>query len=108
MIDLHEIDTTIEEIRREGHSMQAVEKLALLYVARDYMLRESEQKENAVQGAVFRPSTRLSEDASEFRVACMGVSFERIIDVLDEHMEAIRLMYPKEYDTILQKILTRP
>lgn len=102
MIDLHEIDAAIDEIRREGKSIQAVERLAILYTARDYMQRETEQNERRMQ-----PVTSPDEEVSEFRAACMGISFERIIDVLDEHMEAIKLIYPKEHDAIIRKIRSK-
>ena len=41
---------------------------------------------------------------SDFLAACDGVPVDAVLDVLDEHMEAIRVLYPKEFDEILQKL----
>lgn len=41
---------------------------------------------------------------SEFMNACSQKDIVAVLEVLDEHMEAIKLLYPKEYDSIIEKI----
>ncbi len=41
---------------------------------------------------------------SEFLEACSGVPYKALMKVLDEHMEAIRLMYPTSYDNVVNRI----
>lgn len=41
---------------------------------------------------------------SEFMNACSQKDIVAVLGVLDEHMEAIKLLYPKEYDSIIEKI----
>jgi hypothetical protein len=41
---------------------------------------------------------------SEFMDACSQKEIMAVLEVLDEHMEAIKLLYPKEYDSIIEKI----
>ena len=41
---------------------------------------------------------------SEFVNACSQKDIVAVLEVLDEHMEAIKLLYPKEYDSIIEKI----
>ena len=41
MIDLREIYDTIDDLRRDGTTIGQAEKLALLYIAADYMERET-------------------------------------------------------------------
>lgn len=41
---------------------------------------------------------------SEFMDACSQKDIMAVLEVLDEHMEAIKLLYPKEYDSIIEKI----
>ena len=41
---------------------------------------------------------------SEFMNVCSQKEIETVLEVLDEHMEAIKLLYPKEYDSIIEKI----
>lgn len=41
---------------------------------------------------------------SEFMNVCSKKDIAAVLEVLDEHMEAIKLLYPKEYDSIIEKI----
>lgn len=41
---------------------------------------------------------------SEFMDVCSQKPITDVLEVLDEHMEAIKLLYPKEYDSIIEKI----
>ena len=41
---------------------------------------------------------------SKFVNACIDKDISSVLEVLDEHMEAIKLLYPKEYDSIIEKI----
>ena len=41
---------------------------------------------------------------SEFVNVCIDKNIAEVLEVLDEHMEAIKLLYPKEYDSIIEKI----
>lgn len=111
MIDLREIRETIDELRRNGHTVGQAEKLALLYIAADYMERET-QRENAQNNAETAYATRpkempvrvMTRGTSEFLAACDGVPVNDVLDLLDEHMEAIRVLYPKEYKIILDRL----
>ena len=107
MIDLREIDETIDELKRHGNSIQAAERLAMLYIAREYMSKENaaQTMQEYAQAAVPKTQARVStKRTSEFLTACDGAPIEGILDVLDEHMEVIRLLYPKEYDAIVKRI----
>ena len=107
MIDLREIDETIDELKRHGNSIQAAERLAMLYIARDYMSKENSapmQEYAQAAAPVYIPERASTKRTSEFLTACDGAPIEGMLDVLDEHMEAIRLLYPREYDSIVKKI----
>lgn len=41
---------------------------------------------------------------SEFMDVCSQKPITDVLEVLNEHMEAIKLLYPKEYDSIIEKI----
>lgn len=41
---------------------------------------------------------------SEFLNACSQKEITAVLEVINEHMEAIKLLYPKEYDSIIEKI----
>lgn len=83
-------------------------KLAAFYTILNNLYPE--QKEEAVVDAGY--STMPSYDAylpqintgSEFMDICSQKEITAVLEVLDEHMEAIKLLYPKEYDSIIEKI----
>lgn len=112
MIDLREIRETIEEIRRNGTTVGQAEKLALLYIAADHMEREEENREESATvehgysiATPGRESDRIAIEAtSEFLQVCNGAKIEDVLKVMDEHMQAIFVLYPKEHDKILKRI----
>lgn len=111
MIDLREIYETIDELRRDGTTIGQAEKLALLYIAADYMERETPRQsaQNYAHAAAPEPVKEMpmvvtTRGTSEFLAACEGVPVEDVLSVLDEHMEAIRVIYPREFDAILRRL----
>jgi hypothetical protein len=44
------------------------------------------------------------QSESEFMNVCSQKDIYAVLGVLNEHMEAIKLLYPKEYDSIIEKI----
>lgn len=109
MIDLREIDDTIRELKNTGTTVGAAEKLALLYIARDYMRREdyhaqTEMREMRRETRAYSGSAVSAPQASEFRSVCSGLCDDALLDVLDKHMEAIRVLYSKEYTAVIKKI----
>lgn len=113
MIDLREIRDTIDEIRRHGTTVSQAEKLALLYIAADHMEREESAKTQEVpekmenrysQAAAPEPENVRIENKSEFLAACDGSRIEDVLRILNEHMEAIMVLYPKEYKKIISMI----
>lgn len=115
MIDLREIRETIDEIKRNGTTVGQAERLALLYIAQDHMEREEAERqnpENVERGyslaAAPAPQVVSIEHRSDFLSACDGARIEDVLNVLDEHMEAIRVLYPKEYDALVQRLEELP
>ena len=93
MISLDIIEREIRELEARGETTYAqCERLAWLYVVRDHLKPTVED----------RRTQRLS--GSEFLEACSNVSYPALMQVMDEHMKAIRVVYPKEYESILAKV----
>lgn len=113
MIDLREIYETIDELRQNGKTVGQAEKLALLYIAADYMEREEAKQrrpENEMRGYAQAAEPEKKNDrvevepVSEFLDACNGARIVDVLRVVDEHMEAIGVLYPKEYNAVVEKI----
>lgn len=98
MVSLNEIEKEILELEKKDTSWAVVERLSWLYVVRDHM-RPSTAHEAAPEEAVTDKMT-----GSDFLEAASGVSYTSLMEVLNEHMEAIRVVCPKEYDSVVSKI----
>ena len=107
-MDIVEINEHIRKLKCEETNWQSVEKLAALCTVRNE-LSETESRENspAPQAEPVRHteySARPQEPQSEFVEAASAVPFSGLIEVLDRHMNAIKIAYPKEYELVMKKI----
>ena len=107
-MDIVEINEHIRKLKCEETNWQSVEKLAALCTVRNE-LSETESRENSPdpQDKPVRQieySTRPQEPQSEFVEAASAVPFSGLMEVLDRHMNAIKIAYPKEYELVMKKI----
>lgn len=93
MVSLEVIEREISELEsRRDTTYATCERLAWLYVCRDHLRPEqADMRTQRLHG-------------SEFLELCSGVSYPALMQVLDEHLEAIRVLYPKSYDSLLDRI----
>lgn len=99
MVSVEEVEREILELEHRDTSYAVVERLCWLYVVRDH-LRKSEVAEQAAQPA--KMTGDLGE--SDFLVAASMVPLSDLMAVLDEHMEAIKVICPREYQALMAKI----
>lgn len=107
-MDIDEINEHIRKLKCEETSWQSVNKLAALCTVRDE-LEEKQQPEPQlveVHEAKIPAYSTASDPQSEFVRAASAVPFGSLMDVLDEHMSAIKMVYPKEYELVMRKIKT--
>ncbi len=108
MTNIEIINEEISELERSAINYQVAEKLAWLYIVRDHMPQESTDTNNAPAVVVSRetPATQeqMSVSTSEFVTKASGVNKADLLDTLDEHMDVIKAIYPKEYAAIIEKI----
>jgi hypothetical protein len=107
-MDIDEINTHIHKLKCGSTDWQSVEKLAALCTVRNE-LSEAESRENSPAPQPepvmqMEYSTRPREQQSEFVEAASAVPFSGLMEVLDRHMNAIKLVYPKEYELVIKKI----
>lgn len=106
-MDIDEINTHIHKLKCGSTDWQSVEKLAALCTVRDE-LEEKQAPETQIQALPFATYaaaySTAAEPQSDFVVAASSVPFGGLMQVLDEHMKAIKLVYPKEYELVMRKI----
>lgn len=95
----NELLEAIREIKNKEPTYSNCEKLATFYTLLRYLYEEQGQSRSA---GVF-PVTR----GSVFREAIAGKDIEKVVDVLDEHMQVVELLFPKEYAEVIRRISER-
>lgn len=87
----------IAECSKKEPTYSNCEKLATFYTLLRYLYSEEQGQSNS---AGVLPAT----SGSEFREAIAGKDIEKVVDVLDEHMEVVMLLFPKEYKEVIRRI----
>lgn len=97
-----ELLEAIKECQQKELTYDTCEKLATFYTLLNYLYSDKQEgySYSYVKKDVF-PAT----DGSEFKKAIVGKNIEKVVDVLDEHMEVIKILYPKEYRSVINKIM---
>ena len=107
-MDIVEINEHIRKLKCEETNWQSVEKLAALCTVRNEL--EEKQASTEAQAQALPPTSyqaaysTKAKPQSEFVEAASAAPFGGLMEVLDEHMNAIKLVYPKEYELVIRKI----
>lgn len=89
MIDIAVIEDEIAALEAETETTyDTCERLACLYTVRDHL--KAKQHDGS--------------KSSEFLTAAVGIPTPEPMAVIDQHMEAIKVVYPSEYNAIVAKI----
>ena len=108
-MDIDDINEHIHKLKCGSTDWQSVEKLAALCTVRNE-LEEKQQSESEAQAQELTSASysaaysTAAEPQSDFVEAASAVSFSGLMQVLDEHMNAIKLVYPKEYELVMKRI----
>lgn len=111
-MDLNEINAEIAKLEAGGTNYAVCEKLACLYTVRDGLQngREPERASNIEEYSYSASNPRqivADELQTEFAQAAYSVPIDVFISVMDDHMEAIRAIYPKEYSAIVERLKSK-
>lgn len=105
MISIDEINKTILELEQHDTTYATCEKLAWLYIVKDHIdnthATPSAQQDESTTGArgVVPESYK-----SEFLAAASNVDITELLDILDEHMNVIKVLHPREYESLMKMI----
>ena len=96
-----EILETIAELQSKAPTYSTCEKLATFYTLLSHLYSDNTE----VQGYSYSTSSAFpASNGSEFREAIAGKDIDRVVDVLDEHMDVVKVFFPKEYKALISKI----
>lgn len=94
MLNADIIEREIIDLEKRDTTYANCERLAWLYIVR-YSMQQRIVQEKARTGQMA---------GSPFLDACSGADITEILRVVNEHMEAVRVIYPKEYEAVVRKI----
>jgi hypothetical protein len=94
VIDLETIEREISDLETRDTSYRLCERLSWLYTVRDHLMPHAEQDLTLVP----------QMQGSDFLKAASGVRCTDLLKVIDEHLETIRLLYPKTYDSVIERV----
>lgn len=88
-MDLDLIQEEIDVLENGQTTYANIQKLSWLYTVRAFSKGTTTSKIDPV---------------SDFLVACRGKDANALFDVLNDHMDAIRILCPKEYEAVMRRI----
>lgn len=92
-MNIREINEEIKRLEASKTTYENCNKLAILYTVRDGLTEKPDtQRSFAVAGS------------SEFLNISMGKDPAKVLQVLDEHMDCIKALYPTEYNILIRRI----
>lgn len=106
MLDMDEIRSEITRLENEKTTYSSVGKLAMLYIVQERNSPTPEPEPVEMQQMPrYAYAAAPEPPQSDFLEAVSKVPIDKALQVIDEHMEAIKLLYPKEYKAVINKIL---
>lgn len=94
MTDLEVVEREIDRLEAKETTYYVCSRLATLYTIRDH-LRPQASGDSAILPKM---------GGSDFLESVSGKGCKDVLKVLDEHLETIRLLYPKTYSSLVDKI----
>lgn len=91
-MDMQEIKREINKLENGATTWNSCEKLSILYNVMNGMRPEQAETRNAYP------------TESEFVRIFRSIQLEDALNIIDEHMECVKAVYPKEYNSIIRKM----
>lgn len=99
-MNIAEIETEITRLERGDTNWQNIERLSWLYAVYDHLAGN--------HGVVSADRVDMPQYAGEFGQVVSGKNIDGVMNVLQEHMAVIKILHPKEYQAVLDKITEIP
>lgn len=100
-MNMQEIDNEIAKLEHSDTTWSNCEKLSVLYGVKNGIISVNANTEAPIEQ---KKEIAYSYANSEFIAVVQGVQLEPLLEILDEHFEVVKLLFPKEYDAVIQKI----
>lgn len=93
-----ELLQAIADLQSREPTYNTCEKLATFYTLLSVLYSDDQENVRSVTMNIF-PDT-----VGEFGEVISGKQIDKVIDVLNEHFEVVKVLFPKEYDAVISRI----
>ena len=100
-MDIAEIKTEIARLEKSDTNWQNIERLSWLYTVYEHLAGDAPQILRIEQ-------ENMPQYVGEFGQTISGKNIDGVMNVLQEHMAVIKVLHPKEYQAVLDKIKEIP
>ena len=107
-MNIEEITSEISRLEEGETNWTNIQKLAWLYTVKDHLAGEHPQVIMPASYEVKNVPDVMPEYDGEFGQAVSGVDIEKLMNVLSEHMDMVKVLYPKEYQAVIDRISEIP
>lgn len=106
MLTERDLRETIEECKTVRQpTASTCQLMASCYTILDHLFPESSRSSELPTPLLYSMAPEPVETGgSEFAQAAREAGMSRLLDVLDEHMDCVRAIYPKEYDAVIRRL----
>lgn len=103
MITERDLDEAIAECQgqRNPNTTTCI-KLAAFLIIREHLFPE--QEETMTKGHSYAPGPITYESGTEFADLVRGLPWDEVLPIIDELMDALRVLNPKLYESVLRKL----
>lgn len=91
-MNIREIEKEIRILEQSKTTYENCNRLAILYTVRNGLTEKPDTKQSYALGS------------SEFLSVSSGKDPARVLQILDEHMDCIKALYPTEYSVLMKRI----
>lgn len=98
-MDIREVKAEINRLEGSETNYQNCNRLAVLYIIEEHLGGQPETVITPKEAEYSIPKS------SEFLEVVSRAPLSGVLSVMDEHMECIKALYPKEYSVIINKIM---
>lgn len=110
MVSLDDIEEAIASLESSSDSRFSVyERLSILYACRNELRsRATQTPEPETKADDFTGDQIPEVSGSSFLDALSGKDMAAVMSVIDAHMQAVKTVFPREYDDVIAKLRAIP
>lgn len=106
-MNIEEIKNEISKLEQDETNWTNIQRLSWLYIVYDHLTDHPQVALPALY-EVKNVADVMPNYDGEFGKAVSGVDIEKLMNILSEHMDVVKVLYPKEYQAVIDRITEIP